>query len=37
VDGEERRRVLIIALFIAASLAVAIVLAYFYAMPSSPY
>jgi hypothetical protein len=34
-DPAERRRALLIALFVAFSLAVALVLAYFYAMPSA--
>lgn len=33
--AEDRRRIMVIALFIGVSLVIAIVLAYFYAMPSA--
>jgi hypothetical protein len=34
-DRAERRRVLVIALFVAGSIALALVLAFFYGMPSA--
>jgi hypothetical protein len=34
-DGAERRRVIVIGVFLALTLVLALVLAYFYAMPSA--